>query len=170
LLKRPPLNNQIKANEVRVIDEEGKQMGVLSLNEALKIAGEKKIDLIQISDKAIPPVCKLMEYGKYLYWQGKKEKEAVKHKGGGELKGIRLTYNISQHDLETRAEQAKKFMDAGDRIMVNMVLRGREKGLLDFAKAKIEQFLEILNKQIPTKIERELKKEPRGFTMIISKQ
>ncbi len=154
---------------MRVIDEEGKQLGVLPLTEALRIAQEKKIDLIQISDKAVPPVCKLMEYGKYLYWQGKKEKEAVRHKGGT-LKGIRLTYNISQHDLETRAEQAKKFMEAGDRIMIAMVLRGREKGMLDFAKTKINQFLEILKQQIPIKIERELKKEPKGFTMIISKQ
>ncbi|MFH1036651.1 MAG: translation initiation factor IF-3 [Patescibacteria group bacterium] len=168
LYKKPLTNNQIRAIQVRVIDETGKQLGVMNLEEALRIARERNLDLIQISEKAEPPVCKIIEYGKYIYWQEKKEKETVKHKGG-ETKGIRLTYNISQHDMETRAGQAKKFLEAGDRIIIAMVLRGREKGMLDFAKGKIDQFLEILNKQISIKIERELKKDPRGFTMIVSK-
>ena len=138
------------------------------MSEALKIAQEKGVDLIQISDKAVPPVCKLMEYGKYLYWQGKKAKETTKHKGG-ETKGIRLTFNISQHDLETRADQAKKFLEVGDRVIITMVLRGREKGLSQFATEKIKQFLETLNKLVPIKIDRELKRDPRGFSLVISK-
>jgi translation initiation factor IF-3 len=169
LLKKPLVNNQIKAQEVRVIDEEGKQLGVLSLSDAFKAAQEKKLDLIQISEKAIPPVCKLMEYGKYLYWEGKKAKEATKHKGG-ETKGIRLTYNISQHDLETRVAQTKKFLEEGDRILLTMVLRGREKGMAQFATAKINQFLEILNQSIKIKIDRELKRDPRGFSVVLSRQ
>jgi translation initiation factor IF-3 len=168
LLKRPPTNNQIRANEVRVIDEAGKQLGVISLSEALKIAQERQIDLIQISDKAVPPVCKLMEYGKYIYWQNKKEKESARHKGS-ETKIIQLTFNISPHDIETKASRAKKFLDAGDRIIVVLVLRGREKALAEFAKGKISQFLDILNKQIPIKTERELKRDPRGFSMVIGK-
>ena len=168
MLKRPPLNNQIRAPEVRVIDEEGKQLGVLGLSEALKVAQERNLDLIQISDKAVPPVCKLMEYGKYLYWQGKKAKETAKHKGG-ETKGIRLTFNISQHDLETRAEQTKKFLAEGDKVIIMMVLRGREKGLSQFATGKINQFLEILGKLIPMKIDRELKRDSRGYSMTISR-
>lgn len=168
MLKRPPVNNQIRADEVRVIGEDGKQLGVLPLQEALRMAQEKSLDLIQISDKAMPPVCKMTEYGKYLYWQEKKEKEATKHKGG-ETKGIRLTFNISQHDLETRAEQAKKFLESGDRVLITLVLRGREKGLSQFATGKISQFLEILNKSVKTKTDRELKREPRGYSMVISK-
>ncbi|MDD5145636.1 MAG: translation initiation factor IF-3 [Candidatus Pacebacteria bacterium] len=168
MIKRPPLNNQIRAEKVRVIDEAGKQLGVVSLDEALQIARERNLDLIQISEKADPPVCKIMDYGKFLYWQEKKEKDNSKNKGG-ELKGIRLTFNISQHDLETRANQAKKFLEGGDKIRVEMVLRGREKGLSNFAVDKIKQFYEILEKQIPLKVERDLKREPKGFTMIITK-
>lgn len=169
MLQRPPLNNQIKADEVRVIDENGKQLGVLGLSEALKIAQERHLDLIQISEKAVPPVCKLMEYGKYLYWQEKKAKEATKHKGG-ETKEIRLTFNISQHDMETRASQAQKFLGEGDRVIITMVLRGREKGLSQFATGKVRQFLETLNNLIPIKIDRDLKRDFRGYSMVISKQ
>jgi translation initiation factor IF-3 len=168
LFKRPLINNQIRAKEVRVMDEEEKQLGVITIEEALKVAKERGLDLIQISERAVPPVCKIMEYGKYAYWQEKKEKESAKHKGN-ETKIVQLTFNISQHDMETRANQSKKFLEKGDRIIITMVLRGREKALSDFAKGKVTQFLEILSKQIPTKIDRELKKEPRGFTMIISK-
>jgi len=169
LLKRPPLNNQIKASEVRLIDEAGNQTGVVSLSKALQTAQEKGLDLIQVSDKAIPPVCRLMEYGKFLYWQEKKAKEITKHKTS-ETKIIQLTFNISPHDLETKASRSKKFLEKGDRIIVVLILRGREKALAEFAKGKISQFLEILNKEIPVKIERELKRDPRGFSMVIAKQ
>jgi len=152
-----------------VIDETGKQLGVFGLEEALRMAEERNLDLIQVTEKTEPPVCKIMDYGKYLYWLQKKEK-VTKVSGGGELKGIRLGFNISLHDLETRARQAEKFLKKGDKVRIEMVLRGREKALGEFAKGKINQFLEILEKLIPVKIERELKKEPRGFTMIISKK
>ena len=168
MIKKPLINNQIKAPQVRVIDETGKQLGVIKLDEALQTAQERNLDLIQISEKADPPVCKIMNYGKYLYWQEKKEREAKKHKGG-EVKSIRLTFNISQHDLETRISQAKKFLEKGDKVKIEMILRGREKGHQDFARNKFQQFLEILEGQISIKIEKELKREPRGLTMIILK-
>ena len=144
-------------------------MGIFNLREAFKLAEEHNLDLIQVTEKVEPPVCKLGDYGKYLYWFQKK-KRAVKAKKGGELKGIRLGFNISQHDLETRARQAEKFLKEGQKVKIEMLLRGREKALGDFAKEKINQFLEILEKLIPIKMERPLKREPRGFTMIISKQ
>lgn len=170
LFKRPLINNQIRAAQVRVIDETEKQLGIISLEEALQIAKERNLDLIQVSEKAEPPVCKLMNYGKYLYWQEKKEKEAIKHHRGGEIKGLRLTFNISQHDLETRVNQAKKFLEKGNKVKIEMLLRGRQKGLSEFAKGKIQQFLDILGKQMQIKIEKELKREIKGFTMIIAKQ
>ena len=169
MLRRPLVNNQIRAPQVRVIDETGKQLGVISLEEALRMAKERNLDLIQVSEKAEPPVCKIMDYGKYLYWLQKKEK-AAKGSKASELKGIRLGFNISLHDLETRAQQAEKFLKKGDKVKVEMVLRGREKAFEDLGKGKINQFLEILEKQIPIKIEVGLKKEPRGLTMIISKR
>lgn len=169
MIKKPLVNNQIRASQVRVIDEAGKQLGIMPLENALKLARERNLDLIQVTEKVEPPVCKLGDYGKYLYREEKKEKAAQKHQGS-ELKGIRLTFNISQHDLETRAHQAGKFLNKGDKIRIEMPLRGREKALQDFAKEKFEKFVEILKTTTPLKIERELKREPRGFTMIISKK
>lgn len=136
--------------------------------EALQLARERNLDLIQVTEKVEPPVCKIMEYGKFLYALQKKEKGARTH--GGEIKGIRLGFNISQHDLETKARQAEKFLKEGDKVRIDMILRGREKGLSNFAKDKFSQFLETTNKFIPIKAERELKREPRGFSMIIAKQ
>lgn len=169
MFKKPLINNQIRALQVRVIDEAGKQLGVLNLTEALRMARERNLDLIQVTEKVEPPVCKIMEHGKYLYSLEKKER-ASRVKMGGEIKGIRLTFNISPHDLEIRAHQAEKFLKKGDKIRVELVLRGREKAHGDFAKEKISQFLEILEKMTPIKIERELKRESRGFTIIISKE
>jgi len=169
LFKKPLINRQIRAREVRLIDENGKQLGVVSFEEAARLAIERKLDLIQVTEKLEPPVCRLGDYGKYLYREKKKEKTTHKHKGG-ELKGIRLTFNISRHDLETRVRQTEKFLKRGDRVRVNLPLRGRQKALQDFAREKVETFLEILKASLPIKIERELKREPRGFSMIITKQ
>ena len=168
MLIKPLLNNQIRAREVRVIDETGKQLGILPTEEALRIARERNLALIQVTERVEPPVCKIMDYGKYLYQLQKKEK-TVKHHGG-EIKGIRLSFGISPHDLEIRANQAKGFLEKGDIVRIEMRLRGREKALREFARGKVKTFIEILEKMIPIKTERELKSEPRGLTMIISKQ
>ena len=163
-------NTRIRAKEVRVIDETGKQLGVMPLEEALRMAYEHNLDLIQVTEKVDPPVCKIMDYGKYAYHEKKKEQTATKKQKTSTLKGIRLTFNIGQHDMETRARQAEKFLKAGDKVRVDIVLRGREKALSNFAREKIGKFLEVLQGFIPYKVERELKKEMRGFSMIISKQ
>ncbi len=168
--RKPLVNRQIRAREIRVIDETGKQLGVMDLEKALQLASERNLDLIQATEKVDPPVCKIMDYGKYLYQEKKKEKLATKKQRGGELKGIRLGFAISQHDLEVRANLAEKFLKAGNKVRIEMQLRGRERALGDFAKGKINKFLETLANLIPYKIEKELKREPRGFTMIIAKQ
>ena len=165
----PLVNNRIRAREVRLIDETGKQLGVLALEKALQIAGERGFDLIQVTEKIEPPVCKLMDYGKYLYQLEKKEKSAKHHKTGL-LKGVRLTFAISEHDLEVRVHQAEKFLKEGNKVRIEMQLKGRQKAHQDFAREKIKKFLEILEKSMPIKIERELKKEFRGLTMIIAKK
>ena len=166
-MKYPFINNRIRAREVRVIDETGKQLGVFALGEALRLAQERNLDLIQVTEKVEPPVCKLGDYGKYLYSLQKKEK-TTKTKAG-EIKGVRISFAISPHDLETKVKMTEKFLKKGYRVRVELVLRGREKALGDFAKGKMNQFSETLGKLTPFKIERELKREPRGFTMIISK-
>ena len=168
-IKKPPINEGIKAKEVRLIDEAGQQLGILPLVEAIAKAKERGHDLVQVTEKVEPPICKIVDYGKYLYSLQKKEKSA-KHQKGGELKSIRLTFNISDHDAETRAKQAEKFLKIGDKIMIDMRLKGREKAHGDFAKEKMMKFVETVNKLIPVKVERELKKQPRGFTMLITKK
>ena len=166
--RNPLVNNRIRAREVRLIDENGKQIGILELRKALQTAWERNLDLVQMTEKVEPPVCKIMAYGKYLYQQEKKEREAKK-KTRGELKGIRLSFNISQHDLETRVNQAEKFLRQGNKVRIELRLRGREKALADFAKEKMNKFLEILGNLTPYKIERELKRESQRLIMIISR-
>jgi len=160
------INNRIRAKEVRLIDETGKQLGIVPIEEALKMALEKNLDLIQVTEKVEPPVCKIMEQGKYLYSQQKKEK-AGKHNKGGEMKGIRLTFGISDHDLEIRARQAEKFLQKGNKVMIEIRLRGREKAHQEIAVEKLKKLIEFVKKTIEVKTERDLKKEARGFTMII---
>lgn len=140
----------------------------MDLEKALQGARERNLDLIQITEKVEPPVCKITDYGKYLYAQRKKERK-IKPKGG-ELKGIRLGFAISSHDLEIRVRQAEKFLKDGNKVRIEMKLKGREKALGNFAKEKMNKFLEILQDLIPCKTERELKRELRGFTMIISRE
>lgn len=153
---------------MRLIDKEGNQLGVFSLGDALRKAQEDNLDLIQVTERVEPPVCKIADYGKYIYRLQKKEKSQKNQKSGG-LKSIRLKFNISPHDLETRARAAEKFLKKGYNIKIEMVLRGREKRLSDFAKEKIKKFLEMLGERIAIKIEKEIKRSPRGFTMIVRK-
>ena len=166
MIKKPLVNNQIRASQVRLVDETGKQLGVVSFSDAIKKSHERNLDLIQVTEKVEPPVCKIMDYGKYLYHLQKKERGGKK---SSETKGIRLSFNISPHDLETRAIQTEGFLKKGNRVRIEMILRGREKGHSDFAKEKIKMFINILEKRIPIKAEGELRKEPRGFTMVITK-
>jgi translation initiation factor IF-3 len=168
-LRRIPINNQIRASQVRLVDETGKQLGVVSLQEALNAARERSLDLIQVTEKVEPPVCKIGDFGKYLYQEEKKERKMHKNRGG-ELKAIRLTYNISDHDMATRAQLAEKFLKKGDKVRIDLPLRGREKGMGDFAKEKIKKFMEKLQQLVEIKMEREIAREPRGFTAIISKK
>lgn len=149
-----------------MVDEQGKQIGIMSKQEALILAQKRGCDLVLITDKANPPVCKLIDYGKFLYQQKKKEKK----RKSSQVKGLRLRFNISFHDMETRARQAKEFLEEGDRVRIEMLLRGREKALSNFAKEKINKFLEILKTYTDFEIEQEPKKIPQGFYLIIKKR
>ncbi len=153
-----------------MIDEEGEQKGVIALGEALQMAQERGLDLIQVTDKVDPPVCKIADHGKYLYSLRKKEKKANSKQKVSELKVIRLTFNISQHDMETRAKQAEKFLNKGDKVRIELKLRGRERALKQFAEDKINKYVEVLHALVPVKVEQGLKKQPRGLTMIVVKE
>lgn len=163
--KRYLVNNQIRAKEVRVIDENGNNLGIFNLEEAIQLAREKNLDLVQVTENLEPPVCRIIDYGKYLYSQKKKSKKGKK---GGEVKEIRLTLGISSHDIETKIKQIEQFLKEGNKVKIEMRLRGREKALKEFAKEKFQQFLETLKERISFKEEKGVKKENEGFIIIIS--
>lgn len=144
------INEQIRDREVRLIDEDGAQLGIMSAKDAQRIAREKNLDLVKISPKAVPPVCKIIDYGKYRYEQAKKEKEARKKQNIITLKEVRLSPNIEEHDINTKKKQAEKFLKNGDKVKVSVRFRGRELAhtavgreiLLEFAKG-LEEISEI---------------------------
>jgi len=170
LIKKPLANNQIRAPRIRVIDETGKQLGIMDTREALQLAQERNLDLVQVTERLETPVCKIMDYSKYIYAEQKKARKELKSQKGGQLKHIRISLGISPHDLEVKAAQIEKFLKRGDKVRIEMFLRGREKRLGQFAKDKMDKFIETVKNLIPMKIERETKREPRGFSIIISKQ
>jgi len=169
-LNKPLINNQIRADEVRLVGEDGQQMGVFTLPQALDLSREKGLDLILVTDKTNPPICKLGEYGKYLYSLQKKERKNIAGSKHSEVKNIRLSFNISDNDINTRAMQAEKFLSKGDKVNLELRLRGREKQLPEVGIQKVNKFMETLKTKMEVKIDRELKKEPKGLSMIISKK
>lgn len=159
------INEQIKASEVRVIDEKGQNLGVLKTEEAIRIAKERGFDLVEVSDKVQPSICKIIDYGKYKYAQEKKERKQKARQKIGEIKGIRIGFTTSLHDLEIRAHQIEKFFKEGHKVMIEMRLKGRERAHFDLAKEKLESFLNTIPGGI--KREEEIKKSPRGLTITI---
>jgi len=141
----------------------------MNLKDALRMARERNLDLVQVTEKVQPPVCRITDYGKYLYAEEKKKRQS-KTKKTGELKGIRLSFNISPHDLETRARQAEKFLKRGDKIRVDIILRGRQRALQNIAEEKINQFTQVLNEKIPIKVEKNIQRRGKNLTMIITKK
>ena len=168
-MNKPLVNQQIRAREVRIVDEDGTQLGVVSIKEAIRMAQERNLDLIQVTEKVDPPVCRIGDYGKYLYSLKKNEKgPKVK---SGELKNVRLSFNISSNDLVIRAKNAIKFLNNREKVKIDLLLRGRQKGLDQVGKEKIKKLIELIESEgIEIKIEKELKREPRGLSMIISKK
>ena len=124
--KETQINEEIRDKEVRVIDSEGNQLGVMPIEEALRLAEEKGTDLVKIAPQAKPPVCKIMDYGKYRFEQAKREKEAKKNQRVIEIKEVRLSLNIDTHDFETKVGHAVKFLKGGNRVKVSIRFRGRE--------------------------------------------
>ncbi|MBR6531399.1 MAG: translation initiation factor IF-3 [Clostridia bacterium] len=124
--KETQINEEIRDKEVRVIDSDGNQLGVMPIEEALRLAEEKNTDLVKIAPQAKPPVCKIMDYGKYRFEQAKREKEAKKNQRVIEIKEVRLSLNIDTHDFETKVGHAIKFLKSGNRVKVSIRFRGRE--------------------------------------------
>jgi translation initiation factor IF-3 len=163
---RTRINEWIKAPEIRVITEDAQQLGVMKTADALILARQRGLDLVEITDKANPPVCKIIDFGKFQYQKEKRAKEVSKsHRV--EVKNIRLSFNIAEHDLTVKAAQAEKFLTKGDRARIQIVLRGREKAFAHLAKQKLEDFKSYV--KIPINVDQPITREPRGFYMLISK-
>lgn len=165
MIKQTRVNNQIRVPEVRVIDETGTQLGVMATSQALNIARERGLDLIEVAEKTNPPVCRIMDFGKFQYQKEKAARGNKPHKV--EIKGIRLGYNIAPHDLETKAKLAEKFLGKGDRLKIEIILRGREKAFGNIAKEKLEEFKKYI--KLPINVDQPISKQPRGFYMLLSK-
>ena len=159
------INNEIRAEKVRVIDETGHNLDIMNLDEALKLASERGLDLILIAQTANPPVTRIMDWGKFQYEeekQARKEKQKVK---GGEVKIIRFGLKISEHDLVIRAKKADEFLEEGHKVRVEIFLRGREKAHPEIARVKFDHFFTLITK--PFKQEQEMQKKPQGFSALI---
>lgn len=137
-----PINEQIRAKEVQIIDSEGNKIGPIPLNEAIDMAYEKKVDLVLVAPNTQPPVCKLMNYGKYKFEQAKREKEAKKKQKTYELKEIRITPNIEEHDFTFKTKNAKKFIEEGNKVKITVRFRGRELNYVKLGESVLKQFIE----------------------------
>ena len=162
------INEFIRAREARVIDENGEQMGILNVWEAVKIAKERGFDLVEISPKAVPPVCKIMDFGKYQYQKSKEERQNKSKQRKTDIKGVRISVRIDEHDFNFKKEQTEKFLKKGNKVKIEITLRGREKAHQDLARLNLRKFIE--NISFPHKIEQEIKRYPGGFNIIIAPQ
>ena len=140
-----PINEQIRAKEVQVIDDSGEKRGVMSLNSALDLAFEKKLDLVLVAPNAQPPVCKIMNYGKYKFEQAKKEKESRKNQKTVEIKEIRVTPNIGTHDFEFKSRNARSFLESGNKVKFTLRFRGREMNNVESGEDILNRFIESLS-------------------------
>ena len=160
------MNEEIREKELRVIGDNGDQLGILSASEALKIAGEKELDLVMIAPTAKPPVCRIMDYGKFIYEQAKKEKDAKKKQKVTNIKEVRLSPTIEEHDIEIKANNARKFLLAEDKVKVTVRFRGREADYSHLGKKILDLFLTKLEDVCI--VEKPAKLEGKNMTMILA--
>ncbi len=164
--KRPPANNEIKTPTVRLVGDDGKQYGIVSLQQARAAATEAGLDLVMVADKISPPVVRIMDLGKYLYEQRKKMAKQKTTSKGGDIKGIRLGFKMGEHDWQLRLGQAVEFLDEGNKVKLEMRLRGREKYRLPLAEKKIRDFIAA----IPSaKTEDSITRSPRGLSVLLTR-
>lgn len=162
------INEQIRDKEVRVIGENGEQLGVMPIREAMRLADEAGVDLVKIAPTAKPPVCKIVDYGKFRYEQARKEKEARKKQKIIEIKEIRLSPNIDSNDLNTKINAARKFIGKGDKVKITLRFRGREMAHMANSKHILDDFAEALS-DIAT-VEKAPKVEGRSMTMFLTEK
>ena len=160
------INEEIRCKEVRLVDVEGEQLGVMAPRDAVKIAAEKGLDLVEVAPTANPPVCRIMDYGKYKYEQAKKEREAKKNQHTITVKEVKLRPSIEEHDFLTKAKNASKFLEGGDKVKVTIMFRGREITHPELGQDLCERFAAELDNV--SKVEKAPKVEGRNMIMILA--
>ena len=162
------INEQIRDKEVRVIGSDGQQLGIMSAREAQKLATEAELDLVKIAPKAQPPVCKIIDYGKYRYEQARKEKEARKKQKTVEIKEVRLSPNIDTNDLNTKVNNARKFLSKGNKVKVTLRFRGREMAHVQQSKHILDDFVKLVEDLAV--VEKPAKLEGRNMSMVLTEK
>ncbi|MCE5324450.1 translation initiation factor IF-3 [bacterium] len=162
------VNERIRAREVRLIDENGAQVGVIGFREALAYARERGLDLIEVAGNAAPPVCRVMDYGKFRYEQGKRERDAQKKQKMTELKGIRMRPGTDEHDFMFKLRNAIKFLKAGHKVKITVIFRSREFTHPEFARDSLNRMAEIVKEEGAGTVERPALMEGRTMTMVLA--
>ena len=162
------INEQIRDREVRLIGENGEQLGIMSAKDAYKLAKEAELDLVKIAPTAKPPVCKIIDYGKYRYELARKEKEAKKKQKTVEVKEVRISPNIDTNDLNTKVNNAKKFIAKGNKVKVTLRFRGREMAHMQQSKHILDDFAEMLAEVAV--VEKPAKLEGRSMSMVLTEK
>jgi len=160
------VNERIRARECRLIDEAGAQLGIVGVREALALARGKGLDLIEVSPTATPPVCKIMDYGKYKYEQGKREREARKKHHVSEMKDIKMRPAIDEHDFQFKLKHAQRFLQEGDKVKITVIFRSREITHPEFARRSLDRLAQETS-EIAV-VEKPPSMEGRTLTMILS--
>lgn len=162
----PQINERIRFPEIRVIDSDGSQLGIITPADALRVAEEKELDLVLVSETANPPVCRIMDYGKYKFEQEKKAREAKKKQHTADIKEVKMRYKIDEHDYNVRVNQAQRFLKAGDKVKATITFRGREiqhSNLAEELLARMAKDLEDV-----AEVQQAPKKEGRNMMMMLS--
>jgi len=162
------INEQIRDKEIRLIGEDGAQLGIMAAREAMRLAEEAGLDLVKIAPTAKPPVCKIVDYGKYKYELARKEKEAKKKQRTTEVKEIRLTPNIDTNDLNTKVNAARKFLSKGDKVKITLRFRGREMAHMNNSRHILDDFAQSLSDV--ASVEKAPKVEGRSMTMFLTEK
>lgn len=164
--KELQINEEIRDKEVRVIGADGSQIGIISTAEAMRLAVEKNLDLVKIAPQAVPPVCRIMDYGKYRFEQAKKEKEARKNQKTVDIKEIRMSLNIDTNDFNTKVNHTLRFLKGGDKVKVSVRFRGREMTHTNLGNDLLQRFKEACSEY--GVVEKPPKMEGRSMSMVIS--
>lgn len=163
-------NDHIRVPNVRVIDDKGEDLGIIPTRKAIDLAVERELDLVEVAPKAEPPVCRIMDFGQFKYQKEKEERAKKSHARKVEVKGIRLSVRIGEQDLQTRLEKAKEFFEDGQKIKIEIILRGREKAHGDIAEKRINDFIAMLQPHYELYVEQPVKRQGGNVSAIIGRK